>query len=96
MTYCTNGKEVWIRPYHVPYRCLYAKDIANLFIGGRCMSVTHQALGTVRVQATLGMAGEVIGMAASLCAKHGVLPRDVYRIYLNDLKKLMRAGAPLR
>jgi hypothetical protein len=48
------------------------------------------------VQATLGMAGEVIGMAASLCAKHGVLPRDVYRIYLNDLKKLMRAGAPLR
>ncbi len=96
MTYCTNGREVWIDPYHVPYRCLYAKDIANLFIGGRCMSVTHQALGTVRVQATLGMAGEVIGMAASICAKRGVLPRDVYQTYLKDLKKLMRAGAPLQ
>ena len=47
------------------------------------------------MQATLGMAGEVIGMAASICAKQGVLPRDVYQTYLNDLKKLMRTGAPL-
>lgn len=96
MTYCTNNKEIWIHPYHVPYRCLYSKDIANLFIGGRSMSVTHQALGTVRVQATLGMAGEVIGMAASLCKRHDVLPREVYQTYLSELKKLMRAGAPLK
>ena len=96
MTYCTNNKEIWIHPYHVPYRCLYSKDIANLFIGGRSMSVTHQALGTVRVQATLGMAGEVIGMAASLCKRHDVLPREVYQTYLSVLKKLMRAGAPLK
>ena len=96
MTYCTNGREVWIKPYHVPYRCLYAKDVENLFIGGRCMSVTHQALGTVRVQATLGMAGEVIGMAASLCKQYSTTPRGIYRDHLDALKRLMRKGAPLR
>lgn len=96
MTYCTNGKEVWIKPYHVPYRVLYSKDIENLFIGGRNMSVTHQALGTTRVQATLGMAGEVIGMAAGICRKHDVFPRAVYTTYLDELIDCMKAGAPLK
>ena len=60
------------------------------------MSVTHQALGTVRVQATLGMAGEVIGMAASLCKQYSTTPRGIYRDHLDALKRLMRKGAPLR
>ena len=60
------------------------------------MSVTHQALGTVRVQMTLGMAGEVTGMAAKICKEQGVLPRGVYEKHLDDLKKLMKRGAPLK
>lgn len=82
--------------YDVPYRVLYSRNIDNLFIGGRNMSVTHQALGTVRVQMTLGMAGEVTGMAAQICKKHGVYPRAVYEMYLPELKKMMKRGAPLR
>lgn len=95
ITYCTNEPEIWVQKYDVPYRCLYSKDIDNLFIGGRNMSVTHQALGTVRVQSTLGMAGEVIGMAASICVAKGAMPDDVYSKYLKDLIKLMKKGAPL-
>ena len=34
------------------------------------ISVTHVALGTVRVMRTTGMMGEVVGMAASLCKKY--------------------------
>ena len=94
-SYCHNDKkETWIRPYHVPYRVLYSKDFKNLFIGGRNMSVTHIALGTVRVQGTLGMAGEVIGMAASICHEHNVMPDDVYKTYLDELKRKMTEGAP--
>lgn len=78
-----------IEPYQVPYRCLYSRNINNLFMAGRNISVTHVALGTVRVQRTTGMMGEVIGMAASICKKYNVLPRGVYENYFPDLQKLM-------
>lgn len=97
VTYCTHHKPLAkVDRYDVPYRVLYSRNIDNLFIGGRNMSVTHQALGTVRVQMTLGMAGEVTGMAAKICKKHGVYPRAVYERHLSELKKMMKKGAPLK
>ncbi|MDP6635688.1 MAG: FAD-dependent oxidoreductase [Phycisphaerae bacterium] len=79
-------------PYWLPYRCLYSKNIANLFMAGRDVSVTHEALGTVRVMRTCGMMGEIVGMAASICTKRDTTPRGVYKDYLDELKKLMKAG----
>ena len=81
-----------IAPYAVPYRCLYSRNIENLFMAGRDISVTHIALGTVRVMRTGGMMGEVVGMAASICKQHEVLPRAVYTDYLPELKNLMQKG----
>ena len=85
-------KHILIRPYAVPYRCLYSRNVDNLFMAGRNISVTHVALGTVRVMRTTGMMGEVVGMAASLCKKYDVEPRGVYRSYLDELKRLMKEG----
>ena len=85
-------KHILIHPYPVPYRCLYSRNIDNLFMAGRNISVTHVALGTVRVMRTTGMMGEVVGMAASLCKKYGVEPRKVYQSYLEELKVLMKEG----
>lgn len=82
-----------IYPYAVPYRCLYSRNIDNLFMAGRNISVTHVALGTVRVMRTTGMMGEVVGMAASLCHKHNASPRQVYQKHLSELKTMMKAGA---
>ncbi len=76
-------------PYPVPYRCLYSRNVANLMMAGRDISVTHEALGTVRVMATTGMMGEVLGRAAFLCKKHGVDPRGVYEKYLDEFKQLL-------
>ena len=78
-----------ITPYAVPYRCLYSRNINNLFMAGRNISVTHIALGTVRVMRTGGMMGEVVGMAASLCRQYHILPRAVYTDHLAELKTLM-------
>ncbi len=78
-----------ITPYAVPYRCLYSRNIGNLFMAGRNISVTHIALGTVRVMRTGGMMGEVVGMAASLCRQYHILPRTVYTDHLAELKTLM-------
>jgi hypothetical protein len=75
--------------YPVPYRCFYSRNIRNLFMAGRCLSVTHEALGTVRVQKTTGMMGEVAGKAASLCIAHQQLPAAIFPAYWEQLKELM-------
>lgn len=80
-------------PYWVPYRCLYSRNVDNLFMAGRDISVTHEALGAVRVMKTTGAMGEIVGMAASLCDKHQCTPREVYAEHLDELKELMRVGA---
>ena len=86
------AKHTPIYPYPVPYRCLYSRNVDNLFMAGRNISVTHVALGTTRVMRTTGMFGEVVGMAASICKKHGINPRGVYRYHLSELKALMKEG----
>ena len=50
------------------------------------------ALGTTRLIRTGGMMGEVVGMAASICKKHGCAPRGVYEKHLDELKALMARG----
>lgn len=82
-----------IYPAAVPYRCLYSRNVDNLFMAGRDISVTHVALGTTRVMRTCGMSGEVVGLAAGVCKARNASPRDVYRYYLPDLKTLMKRGA---
>ena len=80
------------KPYPVPYRCLYSKDVSNLFIGGRLVSASHVAFSSVRVMRTLGELGEVVGMASSVCKKHACSPREVYEKHLDELKALLTAG----
>ena len=85
----TFGKK---EPYTIPYRCFYSRNIENLFMAGRNISVTHVALGTVRVMRTTGMMGEVVGMAAALARQHNTTPRGVYQTHLDELKRAMDRG----
>lgn len=86
------GKLMPIDPYAIPYRCLYSRDVLNLFMAGRDISVTHVALGSVRVMRTCAMMGEVVGMAAAVCCRRGSMPRDVYTTWFQDLVELMKKG----
>ena len=88
----SEGHLTPVTPYGIPYRCFYSKDLSNLFMAGRDISVTHVALGSTRVMRTCGMIGEVVGMAASICVAEGITPRGVYENHLEDLKQLMRKG----
>jgi hypothetical protein len=81
-----------IYPYPIPFRCLYSVNVPNLMMAGRNISVTHSALGSVRVMRTTGMMGEVLGMAASICKKEKTDPRGLYQHYLPELIKLMKVG----
>ena len=84
--------QEYVEIYPIPYRCLYSRNIPNLFMAGRNISVTHVALGTVRVMRTTSMMGEVVGMAASICHKNACQPREVYTTHLEQLKELMSEG----
>jgi hypothetical protein len=58
-------------PYGVPLRILLAQDIDNLMMAGRNVSVTHAALGTVRVMGTTALMGEAAGIAAAIGVARG-------------------------
>ena len=49
----------------IPLRCLKAADARNLFCAGRCISVTHEALGATRVMGTCMALGEAAGREAA-------------------------------
>jgi len=86
----------FMKPYPVPYRCLYARDVKNLFLGGRHISVSHSAFSAVRVMRTLGSLGEVVGMAATVCKNENAYPRDVYTTHFDKLKALMEKGVDIK
>jgi hypothetical protein len=82
--------------YPVPYRCFYSRNISNLFTSGRNISVTHEALGTVRVMKTCGMMGVVVGKAAAICIEENCGPRDVYEKYWPKMVELLELPGNMR
>lgn len=73
--------------YTIPFRCLYSRNISNLLFAGRDVSVTHIALGSVRVQSTLATLGQAAGTAAALCVKKQVTPRQLWRRHIAELQQ---------
>ena len=64
----------WV--FGIPLRSLYAKDMDNLWLVGRDMSVSHVALGATRLQATIGTTGHAVGIAAALAAREKATSRE--------------------
>lgn len=79
-------------PHWLPYRILYSRNIKNLFMAGRDVSVTHEALGSARVMRTGGLMGEVVGLASALCKKYNTDPHEVYENHLAEFKDLLSRG----
>ena len=80
--------------YGIPYRALYSRNIANLFLGGRLISASHIAFGSTRVMATCAHNGQAVGLAAALCLRHRVDPRQITEpARMAELQReLLRAG----
>ncbi len=86
----TSGKEYRYKgPYWAPYRTLYSRNIPNLFMAGRDISVSKDGLGPVRVMRTTGMMGEIVGKAAAICVTEKTTPRGVYQKHLARLREMM-------
>jgi hypothetical protein len=64
--------------YEVPFRCLIVKGFSNLLCAGRCISVTHAALGSTRVMGACMALGEQAGKAAAYKVRHGKYPEGKF------------------
>ncbi len=84
------------RLHSVPYRTIYSKNINNLLMAGRNISVSHVALGTTRVMLTCAVIGHAAGTAGGLCVEKTTSPRGVYKSHLEELQqRLLKEGAYL-
>lgn len=70
--------------YSIPYRSCIPKYIDGLIITGRCISATHEALGSTRLQSTCMALGQAAGVAASLC-RPSKTPGDIDGVKLKEL-----------
>jgi hypothetical protein len=83
----------YVGPYGIPLRMLIARDSANLMMAGRNVSVTHAALGTVRVMATTALMGQAVGNAAALAKELGLGIHEVPKKAAKELQqRLLRQG----
>lgn len=73
----------------IPYRCLYSKNIDNLFLAGRNFSASHIALSGTRLIAMGGLMGQAVGTAAAMCCKVGTSPRGIYNDYMSELQEVL-------
>ncbi len=76
------SRKSYVGPYGFPLRSLIARDVDNLLMAGRNVSVTRAALGTARVMGTTALLGQAAGTACarallSGCAPHAFADTDV-------------------
>ncbi|MEN6608988.1 MAG: FAD-dependent oxidoreductase, partial [Bryobacteraceae bacterium] len=66
-------------PFNIPLRCLYSRNIPNLFMAGRNISCSHVAFTSTRVMGTCAAEGQAVGTAAAMCVHDGIAPREIVR-----------------
>lgn len=61
----------------IPYRIIVPQKIDNLFVVGRCASMTHDGQSSARVTGPCFSMGEAAGIAADIALSKNQRPRDV-------------------
>jgi len=79
------GKDPKVKPYDIPYGCLVPKSVNGLLMAGRCISGSHEAMASYRVQVIAMSTGIAAGTAAALAAQHNIEPREVPVKNLQDI-----------
>jgi hypothetical protein len=77
--------SVAVPPYPIPYRSLVPRrdDAENLLVP-LCLSASHVAFGSVRMEPTLMLLGHAAGTAAAQAARRGIAVQDVDVSLLQD------------
>jgi FAD dependent oxidoreductase len=65
------------RSFGIPMRCLLPAGVPRLVIGGRPISATHEAAGSIRGQAVCMVTGHAAGVIAAIAAAERTDPHDL-------------------
>lgn len=87
--------NVWVEledAYDIPYRCLLPVGLDNVLLAGRCMSATHEAMASSRVQSHCMAVGHAAGAAAALASSQGVTTRG---ISISELKNILHSQSAI-
>lgn len=63
--------------YEIPYGCFVPERGANLLVAGRCLAAEHEAMASARVTAQCFAYGQAIGLAAAICVRERLQPREI-------------------
>jgi len=79
--------------YEIPYGCIVAKNISNLLVGGRPISVDHALHSSMRVMPPACSVGQAAGVAAAMLIEQHISPAKLNGIALRE--RLIKMGAVL-
>ena len=66
-----------IKPYQIPLRSLIPKDYTGLVVAGRCISGSHEAMGSYRVTGNCCQMGEKAGVCLAYAVENNTDIRNV-------------------
>jgi hypothetical protein len=82
--------SVAVPPYPIPYRCLTPqRECDDRLLVPVCMSASHVAFASARMEPTLMLLGHAAGIAAAQAARRGVAVQDVD---VEELQESLREG----
>lgn len=100
IAWCNYGLDAWgehikkedarVKSYGIPYRSLLPLNVEGLLIAGRCISGSHLAMSSYRVQPVVAGIGQAAGTAAAMAALRNTSARDIEITEL--IGKLDKAG----
>ncbi len=80
--------------YDIRYGCLVAEGVDNLLMAGRCISASHLAEASLRIQQTCMATGQAAGTVAALSLEAGTTPREMDPQKVVTQLEKDRAAAP--
>lgn len=82
-----------VQAYTIPLRSLISKDAENLLMAGKCISATHEAIGSTRVIPICMGQGQAVGTAAAMAV---TMKKEVRDLLTSDIQnRLIDQGAEI-
>ena len=91
-----DWKFIPVPVYSIPLRCLYSRNVGNLLMAGKHISVTHIAGSSTKTMLNGGQMGVAVAATAFLCKKHGATPREIGQRHIGELQEILRETGAYR
>jgi hypothetical protein len=79
-----QGAAARVKPYDIPATCVIPQKIDGLLVAGRCISGTHEAHSSYRVQNICMAIGTGVGVLAATALNDNIAPVNA------DMKKIQK------